>query len=100
MVATYPDLQQAMEALGPAVLFAILIVALLLSLVVVIIRAVIYCKVFSKAGYHWALGLLALIPVLNIIMPFVLAFGQWPILREVEELRGQLPRRPSPLSSV
>ena len=100
METTYPDLEQAMQALGPMAVLIIVVMALVLSLAVVIIKAVIYCKVFSKAGYHWALGLLALIPILSIIMPFVLAFGQWPIRAELEELRRQLPQSPPPLSPV
>ena len=51
------------------------IFAILLGLIVVAITALIYCKIFSKAGYSWALGLLMLVPIANIIMPFVLAFG-------------------------
>jgi magnesium-transporting ATPase (P-type) len=100
MESNYPDPEQVMQSLGPAAVFVIAAMVLMLSLIVVIIKAVIYCKVFSKAGYHWALGLLALIPILNIIMPFVLAFGQWPIRMELEELRRQLPQRPSPSAPV
>ncbi len=98
MDANYADPQQVMDALGPMAVLIIVLITLTLSLIVVVVKAVIYCKVFSKAGYHWALGLLALIPILNIVMPFVLAFGQWPIQRELEELRRQLPQGPSAFS--
>ncbi len=100
MQTSYSDPEQFIQALGPMAVLIIVVFALVVALAVLIIKAVIYCKVFSKAGYHWALGLLALIPVLNIIMPFVLAFGQWPVRRELDELRRQLPQRPSPLSPV
>lgn len=100
MENTYPDPEQLMRALGPMAVLIIAATVVVLSLAIIIIKAVIYCKVFSKAGYHWALGLLALIPILNLIMPFVLAFGQWPVRAELEELRRQLPQRPSPLSPV
>ena len=40
-----------------------------------------FCKIFSKAGYHWAMGILMIVPLGNIIMPFVLAFGNWPALK-------------------
>ena len=63
--------------------------AILMSLIVLIIKILIYCKIFSKAGYCWALGLLMLIPIANIIMPFVLAFGDWPIQRELRLLKQQ-----------
>lgn len=100
METTYSDPEQIIEALGPMVLVIIVVAALVLSLAVFIIKAVIYCKVFSKAGYHWALGLLALLPVLHIIMPCVLAFGQWPLRTELDELRRRLAQRPSPPSPV
>ena len=48
-----------------------------------------FCMIFSKAGYSWALGLLMLVPVANLIMPFILAFGAWPVLRELQMLRQQ-----------
>ena len=63
--------------------------AILMSLIVLIIKILIYCKIFSKAGYCWALGLLMLVPIANIIMPFVLAFGDWPIQRELRLLKQQ-----------
>ena len=41
-------------------------------------------KIFSKTGYGWALGLLMLIPIANLIMLLVLAFGDWPVLKELK----------------
>jgi hypothetical protein len=71
-------------------LVAPLIVFVLLTvLVITIIKTWIYCRIFSKAGYCWALGLLTLVPIANIIMPFVLALGDWPALRELRQFRQQ-----------
>ena len=58
-------------------------------LISTILTLVIWCKLFSKAGHSWALGLLMLVPIANIIMPFVLAFGDWPVLRELRLLKQQ-----------
>lgn len=71
--------------------FSIILIAfaILMGLIVLIIKILIYCKVFSKAGYCWALGLLMLVPIANIIMPFVLAFGDWPIQKELRLLKQQ-----------
>ena len=33
-------------------------------------------------------------PVVSVIMPFVLAFGPWPVQRELEELRWRLQQGP------
>lgn len=63
--------------------------AILMGLIVLIIKILIYCKIFSKAGYCWALGLLMLVPIANIIMPFVLAFGDWPVQKELRLLKQQ-----------
>ena len=60
---------------GIIFIFAVIFI----SLAVTILTIVIYCKIFSKAGYSWALGLLMLVPIAKIIMPFILAFSDWPI---------------------
>ena len=74
----------------PSIFVAILIAfAILMGLIVLIIKILIFCKIFSKAGYCWALGLLMLVPIANIIMPFVLAFGDWPIQKELRLLKQQ-----------
>ena len=44
-----------------------------------------FCKIFSKAGFHWALGILMIVPIANIIMPFFLAFGDWPALKSANK---------------
>jgi len=71
--------------------FIVMLIAfgILMGLIVAIITALIFCKIFSKAGYCWALGLLMLVPIANIIMPFVLAFGDWPIQKELRLLKQQ-----------
>jgi UPF0716 family protein affecting phage T7 exclusion len=58
-------------------------------LVVIAIKLLIFCKIFSKAGYNWALGLLMMIPIANIIMAFFLAFADWPVRRELRRLKQQ-----------
>lgn len=73
-----------------AVIIAIFAVfVIFLALIVVVIKVLIFCKIFSKAGYCWALGLLMLVPIVNIIMPFVLAFADWPIQKELRLLKQQ-----------
>lgn len=81
--------EEMFAAIGPAIVIIVAIFLLIASVAILIIKAVVYCKIFSKAGYHWALGLLMLVPIACIIMPFVLAFGQWPIYKELEQLRRQ-----------
>jgi hypothetical protein len=74
-----------------APIFALLMgaIGLMVGLTVLILTLVVWCKVFSKAGYNWAPGLLMLIPIANIVMMLILAFSDWPILKEIRELKTQ-----------
>ncbi|MHC4759284.1 MAG: hypothetical protein ACYTE8_11560 [Planctomycetota bacterium] len=62
---------------------------MLFSLVVTVLMTWAFCKICSKAGYNWALGLLTLVPLANIVLIFVLGFGEWPIHRELQAHRQQ-----------
>jgi heme/copper-type cytochrome/quinol oxidase subunit 2 len=67
-----------------------LIVAIVVGVVVVLFLFSIWWKIFKKAGYSGALGLLMYIPIINIIMLLILAFSKWPIQRQLEQLQQQL----------
>lgn len=54
-----------------------------ITIVLVVLPFWFICK---KAGFHPALSLLMLVPMGNIILPFVLAFADWPAMRERQEL--------------
>ena len=66
-----------------------MLVSLLVGLVTLILAILIWWRIFAKAGYSGALGLLMFIPLANLIVLLVLAFGKWPIEEEVEQLRGR-----------
>jgi hypothetical protein len=70
-------------------LTGIILSSVVFSLIAIIFAVVIYWRIFSKAGYSGALGILMLIPIVNIIMLCILAFGQWPIYKELNYLRQQ-----------
>lgn len=53
-----------------------------------ILGIIIWWRIFSKAGYSGLLGLLMFVPLANLIVLLVLAFGTWPIEEEVQRLRG------------
>jgi hypothetical protein len=72
---------------APFFVLAFVAIALFVSLIVAIIKTWIYCMIFHKAGYKWAWGLLTLVPVANIMMTFVLALGDWPVRRELRQLK-------------
>lgn len=84
-----PNPQDVACAIGPLIIIMLILFAAVVSLLILIIKAVIYCMIFRKAGYHWALGLLMLVPIACAIVPFILAFGKWPIEKELQRLRSQ-----------
>ena len=55
------------------------------------LTTLISCKIFSKAGYSWAMGLLMLVPIVNFIMLLVLAFSDWPVQKELRLLKQPVP---------
>ena len=75
------------DGMLPVFIVTIVALAILLSLVVLLVKTWINCMIFHKAGYSWAWGLLTLVPIANIILPFVLALGDWPVRRELRQLK-------------
>ncbi len=73
-------------------LTTITIVSLIVGLAFIVLAVVIYWKIFSKAGYSGAMGLLMFVPIANIIVLLMLAFGEWPIYKELNYLRQQVAR--------
>lgn len=86
MVVPMYHYPQHADAEPVLIVFAALFVGLLV-LISLAITLLIWCKLFSKAGYSWALGILMLLPIVNIIMAFFLAFADWPIHRELRVLK-------------
>ncbi len=60
-------------------------------LLVGILPTIAFWKIFTKAGYPGALWLLLLVPLVNLVMFFFLAFSEWPVLKELHALRRQSP---------
>jgi hypothetical protein len=65
------------------------IIMIFFVLILTVIQIIAFCKIFSKAGFSWALGLLMFVPIANIIMFFFLAFAEWPIHRELRSYKQQ-----------
>src|SRR5215467_10541404 len=60
-------------------------------IVAVVLSVWAYWRIFAKAGYPGAMGILMVIPLLNVIMLFFLAFSEWPVLKELKALRERVP---------
>lgn len=72
----------------------VVLASLFMGLIAFILAIVIYWKIFSKAGYSGARSLLLLIPVVNLIILIMFAFSEWPIQRELNQLRQMTGGRP------
>ena len=79
--------------IAPAIGMMFVLFAAFIGLIVTVITILAFCKIFSKAGYSWAFGLLALVPFGGLIMILILAFSDWPICREIRSLKSQTPGR-------
>lgn len=77
------------------VIFVFFLIAVLIIVVFALLMTILFvlsfCKIFKKAGYSWAWGLLWLVPFGNVIIPLVLVFGDWPILKEMRNLKAKPP---------
>jgi hypothetical protein len=72
------------RSIGPIELF---IVAVAIGSVIVYVVS--FWRIFSKAGFPAYLSLGMLFPVVNLALCLFLAFAEWPVLRELETLRGR-----------
>ncbi len=74
-----------MRSIGPLELLVIFCIALVLVPIIVIP----YWKMFSKAGFAGPVSLLMLIPLVNLVTLYVVAFSDWPALRRSEPTNSQ-----------
>ncbi len=67
---------------GPAEIILILFITCIV-LTFTAIKVFSFCRIFSKAGYSWAFGLLMLLPMSELVIPLILAFMDWPVCKEL-----------------
>lgn len=80
---------------GVAELGIIFIMILFMGLGIVLV-VVPFWKICTKAGFPGPLSLLMIVPIANVILPFYIAFADWPALRE----RTTPPNVPAPQKSA
>jgi len=61
---------------------------IILLLIIAVFVILPFWKIFAKAGFSGWLSLTQVVPFLNIFMLFFLAFAQWPVHRELSNLKG------------
>ena len=59
-------------------------VILILIVAVIIIP---FSKIFERAGFHWSLGILMVVPVVNLALISFLAYAPWPIEKNTKDLQ-------------
>jgi hypothetical protein len=70
------------------------LVVLVIAIPVLIVKIIGWWKICTKAGFSGWLALLMLIPLADIIMPLVVGFMGWPILRELQTLKHPVQQSP------
>ena len=77
------------ESMPVFTIIAIILIVGFLILVFMALAVWLHCRIFAKAGYNWAFGLLILVPLGQLIILLILAFGQWPIHQQMQILQDQ-----------
>jgi len=66
------------------------IVTTVLLVLTCIVLAISFYQLFRKAGFSGVIGLLMLVPVVNLGVALYLAFAEWPVLAELKRVKMQL----------
>lgn len=74
----------------------VILFGVVVGLISLFISVLIWWKIFSKAGYSGAMSLWLFVPIANLIVILMLAFSEWPIHRELNQLRQMAGGRPGP----
>lgn len=56
---------------------------LILIILLILLIVFPYWRIFSKAGFSGWLSITMIIPLLNIVVLFYLAFAEWPVLKNL-----------------
>ncbi len=70
-------------AIGLEDIFGIIgAIGIVVGIISLVLMLVSWMFIFSKAGYSKWLGLLMLVPIVNLIWFLIFAFSKWPIIKE------------------
>ena len=96
MNSTYYFAHQGDPEKAAIIIFVLTLIAIVVifALLMTILAVWSFCRIFKKAGYSWAWGLLWLVPIVNIVAMLMLAFGDWPILKELRQSKAQPSQKP------
>jgi len=72
-----------MEPFGISIAeLSIIFIILPFALLFAILPVIVWWKICSRVGFSGPLGLLMLVPIANIILPFYVAFASWPAFKQ------------------
>ncbi|MHC4552660.1 MAG: hypothetical protein ACYSUT_07830 [Planctomycetota bacterium] len=95
-IVTFEGFQQGPE--GAAVGICFVVAYLLFALLGTALAIFLFSRIFSKAGFNWAMAFILLVPgVGGLVVMIMLAFMDWPALKELQALKGhaQAPSAPA-----
>jgi uncharacterized membrane protein YhaH (DUF805 family) len=72
-----------------AALGTFMLIGAIIYLAILVLVIIAWWKIASKAGYSGAWALIMFIPFVNFIFFLIFAFGNWPVLQELEQRRMQ-----------
>lgn len=64
---------------NPAFSPVVLLLVFLIAVVVTVVGLIPYWKIFSKAGFSGWMSLLMLVPLLNLVVLYLVAFSDWKV---------------------
>ena len=67
---------------GALEFMVVFLIAIPFALFVALLTVIPFWKICTKAGFPGALSLLMLVPIANLVLPFYIAFADWPALRQ------------------
>lgn len=85
------DVQQQLNGLSAGAVTAIALVVAAIWVVMLLA----YVSIIRRAGYSGWWVLIGLVPIANIVMFLVFAFKEWPVQRELAQLRSAVGRGPT-----
>lgn len=70
------------DSTGLATMMVIVAISIMMGITVTVVLVVLpFWLICKKAGFAGPLALLMLVPVANLVLPFYIAFANWPALR-------------------
>jgi dolichol kinase len=73
-----------MSTIGLTEILLIVTVCLIFAIIFLLIP---YWRIFEKAGFSPAFSLLMILPIVNLVMIYYLAFAEWPSLKQGQSVK-------------